>query len=102
MDLFFSGYGEPNIKVKVIGIKTQMESFDFIFGIRLSYLAQFNKFWDHTLSDATILEADNQSYPGKKKPFKELKNDSVALQILSFIQILRATIHIYIMEHLIL
>ena len=37
-DWFLSEYGEPDIKARVIGIKTQMKSFDFFFGIRLGHL----------------------------------------------------------------
>ena len=33
-DWCLSEYGEPDIKAKVIGIKTQMKNFDFFFGIR--------------------------------------------------------------------
>ena len=31
-------YGEPDIKARVIGIKTRMKSFSFLFGIRLGNL----------------------------------------------------------------
>ena len=31
-------YGEPDIKARVIGIKTQMKSLNFLFGIRLCNL----------------------------------------------------------------
>ena len=37
-DWCLSEYGEPDIKARVIGIKTQMKSFNFIFGIRLGHL----------------------------------------------------------------
>ena len=127
-----SEYGEPDIKARVIGIKLQMKSFEFFFGVLLGHLvlshsenlsvtlqtpkmsaaeaqkisrcavgtivslreeAQFNKFWHDTLSEGTILEVDNyQSYPVKETPHEELKNVSLAMQALSFIQIFRAII----------
>ena len=37
-DWCLSEYGEPDIKARVIEIKTQMKSFNFFFGIRLGYL----------------------------------------------------------------
>ena len=33
-----SEYGEPDIKARVIGIKTQMKNFDFFFDIHLGHL----------------------------------------------------------------
>ena len=132
-DWWLSEYGESDIKARVIGIKTQMKSFNFFFGIRLGHLvlshsnnlgrtlqtpkisaveaqklswhtvgtieAHFNKFWHDMLSEATILEVVNL---GKEKPHKELKNASLTMQSLSFIQIFRPIISKYIMKHLIL
>ena len=37
-DWCLSEYGEPDIKARVIGIKAQMKSFNFFFGIRLGNL----------------------------------------------------------------
>ena len=37
-DWFLSEYGEPDMKARVIGIKTQMKSFEFFFGVLLGHL----------------------------------------------------------------
>ena len=105
-DQCLSEYEEPDVKVRAIGIKTQMKGFDFFFGIHLGCFvlsqsdnlsatlqtpnmssaeaqklsrctvdtivslrekAQFNKLWDETLSEATILEGDNPKLPRKRK-----------------------------------
>ena len=40
LDWCLSEYGEPDVKARVTGIKTQIKSFDLSFGIPLGYLVQ--------------------------------------------------------------
>ena len=56
-----SEYREPEIKARVIGIKTQIKSFDFFFGMRLGHLVlSHSDILNGTLQTPNISAAEAQ------------------------------------------